>query len=631
MPERRFYCGLAPPPRDANHVAQLMLTGGQPNINRKIEVIEKRMVADVPDHLQDLLDIATYVFVADRMVPRGGATLPNMGSDWHRRFRLSIAVRDPGRWNTPDVKIALEDLLGFLSGDHFRFDFFRSDQPPAFPSRLPLASIGTAPTRCDQVLMFSGGLDSLAGAVQELSETDDRIVLVSHRSSDRIFNRQRELASALSTDFPGRVLHVPVEVTMKEALHDVEYTQRTRTFLFFAIGSVVAEMMGCVRIRFFENGIMSFNLPIASQVVGSRATRSTHPLALSQMTAFATNALGHPFEITNPFVWQTKAEVVRLLDEHGQAELIAHSISCTHVRKTAKQAHCGECAQCLHRRFGTLVTGLADKDPLTDYEVELLADDRKDGVARSMALSLVSSALEFPRLSADGFMNKYAGEVLRAARAFRDEGVDAAVLRTYELHCRYGREIGKVIDDAIRIYAPDIREQTLAPGCLLRAIIADHQNEMHRTALESPFPSGIPQQDDRDLARPARIEVAFDDIRKQIVIDGLGDIGTRSHFELVSALLAQHRADRAAGRKPENYRCVPTQTLLDQLKIDNETALRQRISEFRKRVVELASDRWGLPLGRDAVIENKFGAGYRLNPAVVLIDAAEIERALDNK
>ena len=146
MSERLFYCGRAPPSRDANRATQLMLSGSKPNINRKIEDIEKRMVADVPDHLRDLLDIATYVFIADRMVGRGGTTLPNMGSDWHRRFRFSIAVRDLERWNTPDVKAALEDLLGFLSGDHFRFDFFKSDQPTPFPSRLPLAATGTALT-----------------------------------------------------------------------------------------------------------------------------------------------------------------------------------------------------------------------------------------------------------------------------------------------------------------------------------------------------------------------------------------------------------------------------------------------------------------------------------------------------
>ena len=131
--------------------------------------------------------------------------------------------------------------------------------------------------------------------------TSDRLVLVSHRSSDQVFSRQRDLAIALSDQFPGRVLHVPVEITMTKELHDAEFTQRTRSFLFFAIGCIVAEMMGCARIRFFENGIMSFNLPIAPQVVGSRATRSTHPQALRQMTEFARHMLGHEFEVANPF------------------------------------------------------------------------------------------------------------------------------------------------------------------------------------------------------------------------------------------------------------------------------------------------------------------------------------------
>jgi 7-cyano-7-deazaguanine synthase in queuosine biosynthesis len=277
----------------------------------------------------------------------------------------------------------------------------------------------------DQVLLFSGGLDSLAGAVQELSLTDDRIVLVSHRSSDRVFSRQKDLAGALSTLFPERVLHVPVDITMKQELDDVEFTQRTRTFLFSAIGCIVAEMMGCARIRFFENGIMSINLPIAPQIVGSRATRSTHPLALRQMTEFINQTLGHPFEVANPFVWSTKAEVVELIEKHGQGGLIASSISCTHhVRKKEQRAHCGECAQCLQRRLGVLAAGLGERDPLERYDVELLADDRKDGDPRSMALSLLSNALEYPRLTLSGFMNRYAGEVLVTAKALSDETIE---------------------------------------------------------------------------------------------------------------------------------------------------------------------------------------------------------------
>jgi hypothetical protein len=99
----------------------------------------------------------------------------------------------------------------------------------------------------------------------------------------------------------------------------------------------------------------------------------------------------------------------------------------------------------------------------------------------------------------------------------------------------------------------------------------------------------------------------------------------------VSILVAQYRADRADELKPGNHRFVPAETLMDLLRIDSEVALRQRISEFRRRVVELARDRWGLPLGRDVVIENKFGAGYRLNPEVVVIDSAEIKRTPDPK
>ena len=54
------------------------------------------------------------------------------------------------------------------------------------------------------------------------------------------------------------------------------------------------------------------------QIVGSRATRSTHPFVLSLVTAFARHVLRHPFEVTNPFIWQTKAEIIRFIDGTGR-------------------------------------------------------------------------------------------------------------------------------------------------------------------------------------------------------------------------------------------------------------------------------------------------------------------------
>jgi Queuosine biosynthesis protein QueC len=215
------------------------------------------------------------------------------------------------------------------------------------------------------------------------------------------------------------------------------------------------------------------------------------------MTDFANHILGHPFEVTNPFLWCTKAEVVRLLAQHGQADLIARSISCTHVWKKGPRAHCGECAQCIHRRVGILAAGLGESDPLKGYDVELLVDDRTNADSRTMALSLVSNALQYPRLTESGFINRYAGEVLEAAKTFSDETIEGAALRIYELHWRYGNEIGTVIADAIRQYAVHIREHTLPPGCLLRAAIMDQRSEV---PLGDPFASnsGTADQDKGD-------------------------------------------------------------------------------------------------------------------------------------
>jgi 7-cyano-7-deazaguanine synthase in queuosine biosynthesis len=603
--------------------------GGAANINRRIEDIEKRMVAEVPDHLRDLLDIATYVFIADRMVVRSGRTLPNMGREWQRQFRLVIAVREPDRWNRPEVKTALEDLVGFLAGEDYHFEFLRSEEPPVYPSRLPLRGAEATPSRYDKVLLFSGGLDSLAGAVDELCQTSDRVVLVSHRSSDWVFSRQHELASALSCRFPGRVLHVPVGITMTKELHDAEFTQRTRTFLFAAIGSVVAVMMGCAGIRFFENGIMSFNLPIAPQVVGSRATRSTHPWALRQMTDFARHMLNHPFDVANPFVWRTKAEVVRLIERHDQTDLIERSFSCTHPRKTGQRAHCGECAQCLHRRLGILAAGLAKWDPPEGYDVELFANERKAGEPRSMALSLVSNAQDYPRLSPRGFMSRYAGEVLQAARAFPEETVESFVQRSYELHCRYGSEVDQVIVDAIRQYAAEIRDHTLPPHCLLRAVTTDPRQEGDRRSLEDAFTPKTtePDQDSadfRDFRRTSRILLALDTDRSQIAIDGLGDVGTSGQFEMMSILVEQYRADVRDELRPKNHAFVHKEKLMDRLGLDSEAALRKRISTFRKSVADLALEKWGISLTNNAVIENRSGEGYRLNPDVLLIATAEL-------
>ena len=147
--------------------------------------------------------------------------------------------------------------------------------------------------------------------------------------------------------------------------------------------------------------------------------------------------------------------------------------------------------------------------------------------------------------------------------------------------------------------------------------------------LGDPFASksGTADQDKadiRDFRRTIRIQLALDIGRNQVVIDGLGDVGTSAQFEVVSILAAQYRSGSWSGARSKNYAFVATDTLMEELGVDSEAALRKRISEFRRCVADLALEKWGIPLSRNAVIENRTREGYRVNPDVVIIATDEL-------
>ena len=109
----------------------------------------------------------------------------------------------------------------------------------------------------DEVILFSGGLDSLSGTVEELVGYGKKVALVSHRSASKIAGAQKVLVDKLRSRFgANRVLHVPVWANLDGSLGR-EPTHRTRSFLFAALGVVTARMFDRDSIRFFENGVVS--------------------------------------------------------------------------------------------------------------------------------------------------------------------------------------------------------------------------------------------------------------------------------------------------------------------------------------------------------------------------------------
>src|SRR5207248_6015987 len=126
--------------------------------------------------------------------------------------------------------------------------------------------------------------------------------------------------------------HVPVWVNKDKQLGR-DYTQRTRSFLFGSLAFAIARAFGLQRFRFYENGVVSLNLPISEQVVGSRATRTTHPQVMNGFAELFSLLIQQSFAVDNPFLWRTRAEVVNLIGDAGCSNLIQHSVSCMHTHE----------------------------------------------------------------------------------------------------------------------------------------------------------------------------------------------------------------------------------------------------------------------------------------------------------
>jgi hypothetical protein len=119
-------------------------------------------------------------------------------------------VRDLAFWNRDDVQTNLVQVLTFLSNDTWAFTFVPWEQPELVQGFLELGDQEDWPFRgIERVVMFSGGLDSLAGVVDSLAR-GEQLVLVSHRPVAAQSTRQRDLYCALEAQFPRQTIHVPV-------------------------------------------------------------------------------------------------------------------------------------------------------------------------------------------------------------------------------------------------------------------------------------------------------------------------------------------------------------------------------------------------------------------------------------
>lgn len=575
------------------------------------------MLAEPDDVSLDLLDIACVIFAADGMVRRGGATRPEMGAGWRRRFDFDIPVRAPEIWSRGDVTDALIEIVDFLMEDTATFRFrHRSRDAPTAPW-LNFDPSGGA-FRADEVILFSGGLDSFAGTLERLETSTDRLVLVTHRSAQKTIPHQVKLGQWLADRYGKRLLHIQVPAHRKG--HEAsETTQRSRSFLFAALAQVIARLLGCERISFYENGIVSHNLPASAQVVGSMATRTTHPRSLRLIDQLHGLVLAGAAAIRNPYVGLTKTEVVQRIAQHGGQEMIKHSVSCTHVRdQDTLHTHCASCSQCLDRRFAILAAGLADAEPPEMYRFDVLAGARPDDRSRTLAVEWTRHAREIDGMDPMSFLSRFGQDIARVVDGYPGADANDSVRRMYDIHKRHASSVLSVLEKSFSAHAGDFARQILPPTSLLAQHIGSAPSDFTmQSALRAQLVAADNRSEEDDELSlgptlPMHVQFFEDETGRGIDIRHVTTIrGTQA--QIVHVLRLPFEEDLMARRPAAEHRYLKGGGIAQEIGTSKK-AVRQDINRFRKQLQSEWQVITGSALSKDALIQSGRAGGYRLAP-----------------
>lgn len=449
--------------------------------------VEKQLLGMIPDLYNDLIEIAAYVHVADQAMFRGDPNRDDTGTAWHRQFHFVVPVRRVDFWQSTEVKRSVESLLRFLSDDGFQFSFEPLQRQ--HDHQLVLSAGGEQRSLADwrdikSVILFSGGLDSLTGAYEELVERRNDAILVSHSSATKMIPARNKLVGALRERAHGLGrTHISVAVERVRAGHDRERTQRTRSFLFAAIAGAVAHVANCQRIRFYENGIVALNLPVTANSLGARATRTVHPHVLKRLSELLSLIDGQNVLVENPFVDFTRTEVMGRLRDMGGKDLFPFTRSCADtIGATTAQPHCGVCSQCVDRRMAAVAANLHDLEPDDLYRKGGFKESIADNCDRLFLSGYVQSASAWADIrSVSEFVSRFReargyGELTAALPALAKVwgcSIDSALERVVDLYRRQGLAVINAIGTLLRDNMLDFLQGRLAPDSMLMTLSAE--------------------------------------------------------------------------------------------------------------------------------------------------------------
>lgn len=330
-------------------------------IGNRVRDALKRLNLPIPVQAFDFLTIALSVTAADEFVARKDGAY-----GFTRNISLSISLAKPDVWE--QQRKSVEAILRFLTGDDWQLTFTGNGlTPPALSEKKRLRNLFDI-SGIEQVCLFSGGLDSLIGAMDALKNKPDETLLVSRASTgDQMF--QQYLLNRLGNpkqlgvnDRPSK----PNTVSWEK-----EDSTRSRSILFLALAACCAAAIfkfnptKRIKLLIPENGFIALNPPMTPRRRGPLSTRTAHPYYLASLQKIFDN-VGMGIDIRNPFEFMTKGEMIKSCPNQKIIKALApKTISCGKWKRRNQQ--CGKCVPCLIRRSSNFAAGVVEPQNL--YEV----------------------------------------------------------------------------------------------------------------------------------------------------------------------------------------------------------------------------------------------------------------------
>lgn len=316
-----------------------------------------------------LLYLSAIVYAIDRSVGRKIHSVDG----WSREFDVDINI--PGYEVLQPLESQINSLLSFLTGDYWSCHFVGTASIHYVKYKTTNYFDGIT-----QVNLFSGGMDSLIGAIDYMTDhPDGKLFLASHYDSIMRgpLSDQDGLKRLFGYHYPGRFCAIPA-VLIQPGLSS-ELSCRSRSLMFLSIALIIASFSGC-KIVVPENGSVSLNYPLSSSRRASCSTRTTHPVFMKGYRDLI-RRMGICVDVENPYEKMTKGEMVQnCSDKPYLLRVVAESNSCgkrgmhQFMYDNHNASHCGHCMPCMYRR-----AALLDELDNTSYGNRLITLYNKKG------------------------------------------------------------------------------------------------------------------------------------------------------------------------------------------------------------------------------------------------------------